>query len=165
MEIVSMEKLPNGTIRVGLGANKDAKTELFVDLYSYNCTRIDSENGHINGSFIDIHDVKNKNRMMFHYRSDYDIWSGGSLAFMAGNGAEYEVKYDDPEYRTLSTVFAAIDPKRPAVLICQDPESIFNNYPGEKVQHRRVDTQKQVNAIDKLINNLRINNLSQKTRE
>ena len=160
MEIVSMEKLPNGTIRVGLGVNENAKTELFVDLYSYNCTRIDSENSNINGSFIEIHDIKNKNRMMFHYRSDYDVWHGGSLAFMAGNGEEYEVKYDDPEYRTLSTVLAAIDPKRPAVLICQNPESIFDNYSGEKVQHRSVDAKKQVNAINKIINNL-----NQKIRE
>lgn len=160
MDIVKMEKLSDGTIRVGLGADKEAKPELFVDLYRYTCNMANREDNNIKGSLIEIYDAKNKNRMRFHYRDDYDIWNGGSLAFTGGDGVEREIRYEDREYRTLSSVCALLDPKKPVILICRDPESIFNNYPGEKIQHRRVNVGRQINAIEETIKNL-----SQKTRE
>ena len=161
MDIVKMEKLSDGTIRVGLGADKDAKPELFVDLYRYTCNMANREDDNIKGSLIEIYDNKNKNRMRFHYYDDYNTWEGGLLAFVEGHGKEREIVYDDPEYRLLSSVCALLDPKKPVILICRDPESIFNNHPGKKIQHKPVGyTIKQMNTIKETIKNL-----SQKTRE
>jgi len=170
MKITSMEKLSNGIIKVGLGANEDAKTELFVDLYGYTCSRADIDNEEFGGTFVAIYDVKNKNRIMLHYRDDYDVWHGGSLAFMAGNGEEFEIRHDYPIYKLISTVFAALDSKKTPKEICSDPESIFNNHPGEKIQHKPLDhTSKQVDAIKEIVNSMTIkeiiNSMPQKTRE
>ncbi len=159
MDIVKMEKLSDGTIRVGLGANKDAKPELFVDLYRYTCNMANREDDNIKGSLIEIYDNKNKNRMRFHYYDDYNTWEGGLLAFVEGHGKEREIVYDDPEYRLLSFALTPVDSKKLTVEILRDPESVFNNYPGKKTQQRPVKSEKNLNAIHETIKKL-----SQKTR-
>lgn len=158
MEVVSMEKLSEGAIKIGLGANKNAKAELFVELERYNCSRINEEGGNIHNTNISIYD-KNENKVKYHYYNDYNIWEGGLLTFVEGQGKEREIIYDDPEYRLLSSALAPVDSKKLAVEIIRDFESIFNNYPGKKTQQSPVKPEKNLNAIRETIKNL-----SQKTR-
>ena len=178
-----MEKLSSGVIKVGLGADEDSKPELFVGLYHY-CCRKDCEWSPIEGSFIEVHDAENKNRIMFHYRDGYGIRRGtygreligGSLAVMSGNGRESVISYYDKSarhfyntrYKFLSLILAPLASFVPSDCedmfvdeICHDPESVFNNYPGKKIQYKQeVDVENKIYAIEGIIKDL-----NQKDRE